>query len=301
MMKWTEQEFRNLAKKVDNAGRWGDEDELGTLNFITPAKRVSALRLAVAGEVVNCADPWRTEVGSGPLVTSRIELQIQDHENGLLGTQDHLEMFLHGMGSPAVLKALNHVYFDGTTYNRIGIEDRDERGIRRLAVYPGPGEVVTRGVLLDLPAARDTPFISADSPATLDDIEESLRRANLVIEPGDALFIRTGLPLSGIVPGPGAVVPGLSIDSAEWFHDSGVSLVVTDGGMDVLPSLVENVFAPWHILALTRMGLRFVVHADLEALARHAGQTGRYEFAAVVSFLPIPHATGVPVSPLAIF
>jgi hypothetical protein len=300
-MMWTEAEFREIAKRVDNAGRWGADDELGTLNFITAQKAVAGLKLALTGEVVNCADPWRTELGDGPLVTSRIHPEIEDHENGLYGTQDRLEMFLHGKGSPAALKTLNHVYFDGTTYNGVGVEDRTEGGIRKLGAYPGPGQVITRGVLLDLPAARDTVFISPDAPGTLNDIAEALRRANLEVEPGDALFIRTGLPRSGIVPGPGAAVPGLSIDSADWFHDSEVSIVVTDGGMDAHPTPVDGIFIPWHILALTRMGLRFVAHANLEGLAEHAAKTGTYEFAAIISFLPIPHATGVPVSPLAIF
>lgn len=300
-MEFTRQEFDQIARKVDNARRWGPDDELGTLNLITPEARVRALRLATTGEVVSCAEPWHVELGEGELTIPRIRPQLENHSNGLTGTQDHLEMNLHGKGSPTALKALNHIYFDGVTYNGITPEDRDADGVRRGGIQPGPEAVVTRGVLIDIPAVRGVEFVAPETPGTLADIEEALRLAKITVGPGDALFIRTGMPLSGVVPGPGAAVPGMSIDSAEWVQKSGVSLIVTDGGMDTHPSPVENVYVPWHVLACCFMGLRFVAHADLEALAARCAATGRYEFAAVVSVLPIPHATGSPANPVAIF
>jgi hypothetical protein len=161
--------------------------------------------------------------------------------------------------------------------------------------------VVTRGVLVDLPLARGEQYIEPGEAGTQADLERALELAQVTLEPGDALVIRTGLPLSGVVAGPGAKIPGLDIGAVEWMHQADLGVAVTDGGIDVHPTQVENVYIPWHVLTLNRMGLRTVFHADLEALATHCARAERYTFTLVVSMLPIPFAMCSPVNPLAIF
>src|SRR5499426_757968 len=51
----TEADFRRAMKELSNWGRWGDKDELGAANLITPAKRKQALALAKDGITVSLA------------------------------------------------------------------------------------------------------------------------------------------------------------------------------------------------------------------------------------------------------
>ena len=60
---WTEEQMRAVFAKVCNWGRWGDKDELGALNFITPEKRCAAAQLVSEGVTVSLARNFPTKPG----------------------------------------------------------------------------------------------------------------------------------------------------------------------------------------------------------------------------------------------
>src|SRR4029079_8531898 len=51
----TDAELEAIFRRCSNAGKWGPNDELGTLNYITPARRIAAAKLVKTGEVVSAA------------------------------------------------------------------------------------------------------------------------------------------------------------------------------------------------------------------------------------------------------
>ena len=57
----SEDALRTLALQVRNWGRWGPDDELGTLNYITPDTIAAACRLATGGKVFALGIPLQRE------------------------------------------------------------------------------------------------------------------------------------------------------------------------------------------------------------------------------------------------
>ena len=67
----TQDEVLTYFDKLSNWGRWGKEDELGTLNFLSPAKTKRAVSLVEDGMTVSCARTisWESapDVSSTPI------------------------------------------------------------------------------------------------------------------------------------------------------------------------------------------------------------------------------------------
>src|SRR5258708_7825443 len=75
------------------------------------------------------------------------------------------------------------------------------------------------------------------------------------VSAGDAVFIRTGRWAMREAKGPGEAFAGLHASCARWLHDRGVAVLGGDADPEVIPSEVEGVGAPIHMLALVAMGL----------------------------------------------
>jgi kynurenine formamidase len=292
-------EFGRLAARVDNAGRWGDGDELGTLNFLTEPGRRTAAGLVRAGTMVSCARRYHP---SGPAAPGGATLTLEfDEGPGWKAVNDRLQLPMHGPAAPTHLDALAHFFYQGIGYNHRTVADLSPAGVSANAVSSSEGGIAGRGVLIDLPAARGGAFLTAGEAGTMTDVTRALDQAGLTVGRGDILFVRTGWPAAASPTADGGAMPGLSIECAEWVHASEVALIVTDCGLDPAPSQVADIIIPWHILTLARMGLRLVDLADLEALARTCSRLRRWEFFAVIATIPLAGSTSSPVNPLVMF
>ena len=296
-------DFTQLAIRVDNAGRWGRDDELGTLNFLTEQRRLQAAGLVRTGTMVSCAGQFHPSGVANPGPASAAAQLTLEFDEGpdWKAVNDRLLLSLHGQGSPTHLDALAHFFYQGTGYNKRPVRDVSPTGVSANAVTSSQAGIAGRGVLIDLPAARGEAFLAPGEAGTMSDVTAALDRAGLAIAPGDIVFIRTGWPTASKSMTADTGMPGLSIECAEWAHRSELALIVTDCGLDPAPSQVAGVLVPWHILALTRMGLRLVDLANLEALAQICSRLRRWEFLAVISTIPIAGSTSSPVNPLALF
>ena len=298
----TSAEFGRLAARVDNGGRWGGGDELGTLNFLTGPRRREAAGLVRTGTMVSCArkyDPAGAYPGPPP-AGAGLRLDF-DEGPDWKAVNDRLLLPLHGLGAPTHLDALAHFFYQGTGYNGRPVDDAGPAGVSANAVTSCQGGIGGRGVLIDLPAARGAPFLAAGEAGTMADVTRALDHAGLAVGRGDIVFIRTGWPAASRSATADSGMPGLSIECAEWVHASELAMIVTDCGLDPVPSQVADVQVPWHILALTRMGLRLVDLAHLDALAQTCSRLRRWEFFAVIATIPIAGSTSSPVNPLAFF
>jgi kynurenine formamidase len=296
-------DFAELATRVDNAGRWGSDDELGTLNFLTEQGRLQAAGLVRTGTMVSCAerfDPSRFAQPGAIAVAAQLTLET-DQGPDWKAVNDRLLVSLHGHDAPTHLDALAHFFYQGTGYNKRPVRDVSPTGVSANAVTSSQAGIAGRGVLIDLPAARGEAFLAPGEAAAMSDVTAALDRAELAIAPGDILFIRTGWPTAGKSVTADSGMPGLSIECAEWVHRSELAMIVTDCALDPAPSQVADIIVPWHILALARMGLRLIDLANLEALAENCSRLRRWEFFAVISTIPIAGSTSSPVNPLALF
>ncbi|QYN33498.1 cyclase family protein [Pseudonocardia sp. DSM 110487] len=286
------EEFRRLLRRVDRSDTWGLDDELGALRFIGPDQRLAALATVRVGEVVSCAAAWHNDRPGRPGST---QLSVRTEQAGAwLAVNEHLSIDLHGRNSMTHLDALGHFFFDATGYGGAPASVVGPDGTSRHSVASAADGIVARGVLLDLMSMPRTTDPSA--PVRVEEVLAYLQRERIHIDRGDVLFVRAG-PRPREEP----FTAGLHIGCAEWLHDSGIAVVVTDHGLDCDADQVQDVATPWHVATLTRMGVRLVDLADLEALAGTSARHGRRVFLAVLAALPLHGATSSPINPLALF
>jgi kynurenine formamidase len=288
-----------LGRPLSNAGRWGADDERGTLNFITADETVKAARLIRSGRVVAAGHPFDME--PTPAKPRAGYHRMLFRENGTSAC-DAVMIEPHGYEITHV-DALAHVSMDGTTYNDRRFSDVITRdGLLFCSVLPLADGIATRGVLLDLPRSQERDWLDRGEEVTAADLERAEAWAGVTVGRGDALVVRVGLEPrereSG--PLPPTVRTGLGIDCIEWLHRREVA---TFGGdcFDKLPSGDPDYSHPLHSVGIARMGLVLVDHIAVEELASACVEEGRWQFFFTVASLRIPKATGSPVNPLCIF
>jgi kynurenine formamidase len=308
-------EVRGWLKTLSTWGRWGPDDDRGTLNYIGDAERAAALRLATGAATVSCSarigfagetHPSRgapEQPGPHPAWSRPQRYVIQD------GTEapapetrfSGYDAFLIAPHGPHVthLDAPRHTVLRGSSYNAIPAGSPGPRGTVE-AVGDG---IVGRGVLLDVADARGVDWLDDGDPVYPDDLEACEAKTGVEVGPGDVIFVRTGY--RGRLPhGPTerfAPRPGLQAACLPWLHERQVSVVACDVATDVVPHGYEDLGMPVHTVGMWAMGLWLVDNCSLESLAQTASRLGRWSFLAVISPLVLEDGTGSPVNPLAVF
>jgi kynurenine formamidase len=288
-----------LGERLSNTGRWGADDEKGTLNFITPEHTLRAAALIRSGRVVATSHPFIME--ATPAKPRPGYHRMLFRENGTSAC-DAIMVECHGYEITHI-DALAHVSMDGTTYNDRPFKEVITRdGLTFCSVMPLAGGIVTRGVLLDIPRSQGREYLDRGEEVTAADLERAEEFGGVTVGTGDALLVRTGLDAREAITGrmSAEVRAGLGVDCIEWLYRREVA---TFGGdcFDQLPSGVEGYSHPLHSVGIARMGLVLVDHIAVEELAQACEEEGRWEFFFSVAPLRIPKATGTPVNPLCIF
>jgi kynurenine formamidase len=306
---------RTLAKKLRNWGRWGATDELGTVNFITPAKVKAAAGLVRQGKVISLAIPFDSngpQTGFGGRVNP-LHSMLQDGGDIVNGAQDFLpglrycdDAITMPLQCATQWDALSHIYFDGKMYNDRGPEQVTSNGARANAITALKDKIVTRGVLLDIPRLKGKPWLEPGEAIYPADLDAAAAAAKLRIESGDIVLIRTGQMAQVRDRGSwgdyaGGSAPGLSLTCAEWLATHEIAGYATDTwGTEVIPNETPDVFQPLHCVAIVNMGMLVGEIFTMEALADDCAADGVYEFLFVAPPLPITGAVGSPINPQAI-
>jgi kynurenine formamidase len=300
--------FFELARKVNNWGRWGADDELGTLNLITPEVVRGAAGLVRRGRVFSLAlplGPDGPQIGAvpgrlNPLRTMlAVNRPVFDPE-GFCTSDDVVVM---GLQAATHWDALAHASYLGRIYNGHPIEGLSEAGAARCGIG-NVGRLVGRGVLLDVARAKGVERLDVPYAITGEDLDAACELGRVTVGPGDVILVRTGL-MQLLKVGDkrgyhGATGP--SFWSVEWFRDHDVSAVATDNitfeylDMDRHPDLLLVV----HLLHLVEMGMTQGQNFDLEALAEDCADDGVYEFLFEGSPEPFVNGLGAPVNPIVV-
>lgn len=306
---------RTLAKKLRNWGRWGATDELGTVNFITPAKVKAAAGLVRQGKVISLAIPFDAngpQTGFGGRVNP-LHSMLQDGGDIVNGAQDFLpglrycdDAITMPLQCATQWDALSHIYFDGKMYNDRGPEQVTSNGARANAITVLKDKIVTRGVLLDIPHLKGKPWLEPGEAIYPADLDAAAATAKIRIASGDIVLIRTGQMAQVRDRGSwgdyaGGAAPGLSLTCAEWLATHEIAGYATDTwGTEVIPNETPDVFQPLHCVAIVNMGMLVGEIFTMEALADDCAADGVYEFLFVAPPLPITGAVGSPINPQAI-
>ncbi|HYW46548.1 MAG TPA: cyclase family protein [Bryobacteraceae bacterium] len=313
--------------ELSNWGKWGKEDQAGTINLITPAKRKAAAGLVREGVNVSLsldADLPKEGPTSGPLPgapgqrgggapggggANRATWTMTSRPPGpdprplAAYVVDTISTSYHG-NNTTHLDALSHMYYKGQLYNGFPQSSYTDRGAGKGDVMAFKDGIFTRGVLYDIPKLKGVPYLGDDEPVYAEDLEAWEKKAGFRLESGDAMLLRTGRWLRVKEKGPlnlNQATPGLYASTLKWMRERGVAILGSDVVQDVRPSRVEGVNQPIHQIGLMAMGMPLIDNCDLEALSEAAAKRRRWTFLLTLNPLRIPGATGGPVNPIATF
>ncbi len=304
---------RRIAEKVSNWGRWGADDERGTLNLITPEVVRRATACVRRGEVFNLGlslGPEGPQTGS---VVGRfnpqhymtaIGVQIGDDPRGFCYSDDVLSLPLQ---TATQWDSLAHVHYDGKLYNGYPADEclsasgTTRNGIDKL----GAQGIVSRGVLVDLARHRGVERLAPGSVVTPSQIDEALAAQNVSLLPGDILVLRTGHLSVFKVDGERETYlwqgPGIGLEAAEWIRRHDLAAVCSDTtAVEVMPCEDPTLLYPVHLLCIRDMGMPFGEMFDLDELADDCAADGCWEFLLCAPPLKVTGGIGSPINPVAI-
>ncbi|MFI5980614.1 cyclase family protein [Streptomyces sp. NPDC051555] len=297
------QEFDALFAAVRTWGRWAPADR-GAWNRVTPDHVRRAAALVRDGTTVPLGRPWNTRPGpdnTKPALHYMSDLgDVEPPEPAT--HKDFLAVDYHGK-AVTHLDALSHIAYRGLLYGGHPAQDVISSGGARFGSVAALGPLVTRGVLLDLPAVIGAAWLEPGHAVRARDVIAAERALGVAIDDGCAVLLRSGRFRRRRELGPWDVdvaSAGFHVDAMPLLAERAVSLLGADGDSDVRPSPVEGLHSPVHALAVAAMGVPLLDNLDLEALSAACAEAGRYEFMIVVTPLDIPGGTGSPVNPVAL-
>ncbi len=304
-------ELRELAAAVSNWGRWGDDDERGTQNLIDGAATRRGLDTVRAGRTRSLAvplDQTSPQRGGAPGRIAPLRTMIGINQTYVPGPGEAAfndDTVVMAMAAGTHIDALAHVTYDGFMYN--GFPDSAVTaadGATRCGAQ-ALGPILSRGVLLDLPAVKGVGRLETGYAITADDLDAAVAHAKVALAPGDVLLVRTGqvqLLHKGKVEAYNHDTSGLSVGTIEWIRRHDLGAVFTDTYVfEVWPPEDWGSMMPVHMIHLRDMGQIQGQNFDFEALAVDCAEEGRWEFLFTAAPEPFTGACSTPVNPLATF
>jgi kynurenine formamidase len=307
----SEDEVLGWTESFKNWGRWGPDDELGTINLITAEKRRRAARLVTEGVTISCARPisYDDDPFAHPPRATKEYLRthfpthhfmlhsgegLAQSDSAFHAAADSFLIAPHGLGMTH-LDGLSHFFWKGFMYNgRPAHVVSTGLGAAHGSVDLLGSGVSTRGVLLDIAALKGVDWLEPGTPVHGEDLEAAERRQGVEVTPGDVLFVRTGHVPNRRVNDRS----GLHASCLPFLRDRGVAMLGGDAASDVMPSGYEKVSVPIHIVGIVAMGLWLIDNCHHEELAAACANLKRWEFLVTIAPLKLPNSTGCPVNPI---
>jgi kynurenine formamidase len=306
----SKREFDQLFETVCNWGRWGSDDEKGTLNYITPERVRQAAGLVRAGRSVSMAVPISTVAGpDNPRPAAHYMVQNYDVRSGLGEPQfsaDFLATEFHG-DCHTHIDALCHIAYEGKLYNGKLASAVTSRGPTLQDITAYAHGIVGRGVLLDIPRLRGVNWLEPGEAVTAAELEAAEKAQEVRLGEGDIFVFRTGHHRRRLELGPwncgydGQGRAGLHIESIRLLHERKVAGFFPDGDGETVPSKVEKVAYPIHALQIAAMGMACADSLQFEELVKVCEEEARWEFLVLAAPLRLPRGTGSLFNPIAVF
>ena len=311
-----EQRLRETVQRLSNRGRWGPDDEIGTLNHVTPEHVVAATALVRRGAVFSLAlpfddsgpqrgnlrrfNPMQFMLRDGDDVWSR---ELAGRPRGH-GASDDVVMLASQGGTH--WDALAHTFFDSTMWNGYDCRLVSSLGAERNDITGYRDRIVGRAVLIDLARAAGRDWFPPGHAVTTADLTAALADQDVQVGPGDIVLLRFGHIAMTRAQGDwgdyaGGDAPGLAFETLDWIAEHELAGVAADTwGVEVRPNEISYVNQPWHRVALPHMGLLVGEMFDLEELAADCARDGVYEMFFSACPLPVTGSVGGPINPVAI-
>ena len=305
------------CEKLSNWGKWGPDDELGTLNYITPEKIARAAGLVRQGKVISLALPYDS---NGPQYGLRgrvnpLHLMLATGSDHVLDRQLKRpfgfgyadDVIYLPLQSGTQWDGLGHIFRGGKMWNGYPADTVSNAGAAKTGIQVMKDRVVSRGVLLDVARATGVDTLEDGQAIYPEDLDAAAAFGKVTVEEGDIVLLRTGQMGQRLRDGAWGTyaagdAPGLSLLCAPWLHEKRIAGIASDTwGVEVRPNEIKpESYQPLHMVMIPHMGLLVGEIFFLEALADDCAADGVYEFLFVASPLPITGAVGGPVNPQAL-
>ena len=303
----TSADVQALFDAVCNWGRWGEDDERGALNHLTPAETKAAAALVTEGRAVSLSRNFPTQPGPENPWPAHHHMVIAGDDpcvpgvDGLEVSTDYIGIAFHGMAS-SHLDALCHVFQGGKMSGGHPATDVRSTGARRNTVMTLRHGLAGRGVLLDVPRALGVPFVEPDHLTTVGELERTEAAQGLRVGKGDIVLIRLGRDVRRQTHDDQNVA-GLDPEVARWLHQREAAVLGGDGVHDPIPSgqIAPDWPMPIHMVGLVAMGLHLLDNLGLEDVAAVCADLRRWTFLLTLAPLRIEGGTGSPLNPIALF
>ena len=311
------EKLREIALSVRNWGRWGPDDEIGTLNYITQESIAAACRLATTGKVFSLGIPLQRK---GPQSGNRqrfnpLHTMFRDGGDAPRDEAGVIEMQGYGGADDWIAMPLQcvtqwdslaHVFYEGRMWNGYDISLVTSSGAKKNSIDKTKDKIVGRGVLLDVARYKGVDALAPGYAITPADLDATAAAQKVEVQRGDLLLIRTGFIRKYVERGDWGTYdsdpsPGVSVHAAPWMHAKQIAAVASDNyAVEVRPSEMEIFRSPFHACAIPNMGLTLGEIFYLEDLAKDCAADGRYAFLLVAPPLPVTGGVGTPINPYAL-
>ncbi|MFT8243076.1 cyclase family protein [Roseomonas sp. BN140053] len=307
------------AERLKNWGRWGPDDEIGTLNHVQPDDIVRAAGLVRKGKVFSLAlnldnkgpQGGRTKfppVGRFNPVHTMLRTGT-DAYSGVLdkrGIRSADDLVLLPLQAATHWDGLGHIFYGDHMWNGYDCREVSSFGAAKAGMEKTKEKFVGRGVLLDVARHLKMEFLPPGFAITSQMLEDTAVGQGVQVGRGDYLLFRTGQMEMKMAEGnwddyPGGDAPGLAFETLDWLQNKEVAAVASDTwGIEVRPNESDEANQPWHWICIPIMGLTMGEIFKLDELAKDCDAEKTYDFMFVAPSLPITGAVGSPVNPLAI-
>lgn len=299
--------YREIGARLSNWGRWGPQDEVGTVNLITPEKIVAASSLVRTGKVFDLGIPFAADGPQpggnrvNPVHLMRETGENQDFPGGFHFADDYVFMPLQ---CASQWDGLSHVFYDDHLYNGYPSTEVGAHGAARNAIDKLAKGIVGRGVLLDVARLHGVDHLEAGYAIGPEDLDGAAAAQGVEVRSGDVLCVRTGWR-NVFTDGNNAAAfmagePGLGLASCEWLHDKEVAAVAADNwAIEVLPGETDDAL-PVHCVLIRDLGMTLGEILDFEELAADCADDGGWDFFFTGPPLKFARAVGSPINPLAV-
>ena len=293
----------HMIEKISNWGRWGADDQLGTLNLITDAKRREAATLVRTGESVSLAHRMETTVAVDNGKPFEHEM-LSDGQGDGPWAMDRYTVAYHGLAHTH-MDSLCHLFYNGKMYNGYSRKEVGPDRANKLSIDNVSRGVFTRGLLIDIPKLKGVRFLEPGTAITPADLDAWEKQTGLKVRPGDVVFVRTGRWARRELRGPWDPkkegMAGLHANCSQWIRDRDIAMMGSDAALDVIPSGVDGVSHPVHVFTLHAMGVHLFDNCDLESVAKKCQELNRWEFLLTAAPIIVEGGTGSPLNPIATF
>jgi kynurenine formamidase len=301
-----------------NWGKWGENDEVGSLNYLDMSTVLNAMSYVRQGKTftlqVKMASPKGDPVW--PNRTSAQRYNTVDKSFWLAGKAENLpggmefadDVIISSTQGSTQYDALGHVWYDDQIWN--GVDAKTTIGsMSSSSILPiAERGIVGHGILLDMARFRNKDVLEAGETFTHEDLLECAQAQGIAISPRSILLVRTGWLEKYFRSKRRDFYrnynePGLtySLELAQWFQRMEIPNLVTDtiaNEVSIDPTNGARLLI--HASLMRNLGVTMTEIAWLEDLANDCAADGQYEFLYVAAPLKIVSGTGAPVNPVVI-